>query len=100
MTSFNNLPNELIIDIIKEVVPYNHLEPTIGKNAAWNTVQAYHDSLKIQKVVNDDDKDESPSSDAVMVSIYADLLSLRLSVSIVHPLSSPTDYNITNGVSY
>lgn len=74
MAIFNDIPPELIIDIIKEIVPYNERKPSVGVNAAWTSLAEYLNSLK--QPVRPNVEVEDPDS-YVMVSIYADLLALR-----------------------
>jgi hypothetical protein len=80
MATFHDLPNELVIEIIKDLVPHNEHESTIGRNAAWHPIETYHSSLNIRQATIDenDENENSLSSSPVFVSIYADLLSLRL----------------------
>lgn len=46
MATFNDLPNELIIAIIEEIVPYGEQMPLIGVDAAWDYLLPYRKSLK------------------------------------------------------
>lgn len=74
MATFNDLPNELIIQVIEEIIPDNQYKLTIGVNAPWNRLETYHGSLKLAEP---SDPSESDSDTPLLVSIYADLLALR-----------------------
>jgi hypothetical protein len=75
MASLNDLPVELLIEIVKGLVPINPRAPLVGVNATQTTMHQYKNSLRSVDAWYTDDQDPIPLSS---VSIYADLLSLRL----------------------
>jgi hypothetical protein len=76
MATLNDLPNELLLDIVKDLVPWNEREPRIGVNAAWSNLNPYFKSLKETPYITSGDSSDPPT--LVSVSIYADLLAFRL----------------------
>lgn len=81
MANLNNLPVELILDIIAEVAPGSENKVTVGNNAAWTPLEAYHTSLKPPVLPDLDDSEPLPRS-LVVLPVNLDLLSLRAFVIV------------------
>jgi hypothetical protein len=75
MASFNDLPVELILEIVQDLIPFNKFKPILGENASWTTLNAYNDSIMRIEWESVDDFDPLPPSP---ISIHADILALRL----------------------
>jgi hypothetical protein len=75
MPSLNDLPVELLLEVIQLTIRYNKYKPIFGVNAAWTGIGAYNDSIRYLDTENIDEMDPLPPS---TVSIHADILSLRL----------------------
>lgn len=75
MTGLNDLPVELILDIIKELLPFNEFKPIIGQNAPWTSLDAYNASVWHIDAERIDESDPLPPAPT---SIHADILALRL----------------------
>jgi hypothetical protein len=75
MTNITDLPIELLLDIVKRLVPNNPLKPVLGGNAAWADLNAYHGSIYSFETSVIDEMDPLPPSP---VSQISPLLNLRL----------------------
>ena len=76
MATFNDLPVEMMLEIIQMILPFNKYKPIIGDNAAWTSLNAYNDS--IMYINSEDEMDESDPLPPSPISIHEDIMALRL----------------------
>jgi hypothetical protein len=79
MTGFNDIPVEIILEIIQLLIPQNEFKTEVGGIAPWTSIAAYQKSLKKEVLSDLDESDPLPRS-MVKISTYSDLLALRLFV--------------------
>jgi hypothetical protein len=86
MASLSSLPNELIINIIEYLRPYNHQEPIIGLNSTCKPLSAFKGSLKAERFVIDqlstnisklDVSQEEKEEDLAVPILYSPLQAFR-----------------------
>jgi hypothetical protein len=90
MTTFDDLPVELIIEIINHLRPQSKDLPVIGVNAAWTNPDAFLDSLWLSdpaavspvSQVNGEGGDTAEASEGAVedvpkIYVYSSLLALR-----------------------
>jgi hypothetical protein len=75
MATFNDLPVEIVLEIIRDSISYNECKPINGENAAWTDLSTYHRSIRHLAAENTGEDHTVPLSS---VSIHATILSLRL----------------------